>query len=313
MTSSTTGLLARPSAVRRRASAGRAARGHGPLGLVLSLPALVMVVGIFVIPIAISAWMSVSTWPLLGDHSYAGWENYVRVLSDPAVRRSFVFTIAFAGIVTPVVLLLGLGLALLVRKPRAGTGAIRTGIFAPVVVGTAASSYLWLALTNPSSGLLNRFFVDTGLTSEPINWLLTRPTAVALVVVVTVWRSAGFSMIVLMNGLNSVPVEVEEAALVDGASAARIMWSIKLPLMKDSIAFVTTFTLIGALLTFDQFYIITGGGPNSSTVSAVYTIYSTAFTQLNLGYASAISIVFMIAILIITMLQFRLVGRGDER
>ena len=279
---------------------------RGLLGVALTLPALLLVGGIFIVPIVMSIWMSVSRWPLLGQHHLIGIGNYLRLFTDSNVWHSFAFTAVFALIVTPLVIVLGLFLALLIQKQRPGIGIIRTAVFAPVVVGNAAASYLWLALTDPDAGLLGRLLTDLHLTITPPNWLLSTMSATALVVLATLWKSIGFSMIVLMNGLNGVPNDLVEAAMIDGASRTRTLWSVKLPLMKDSIAFVATFTFIGALLTFDQFYIITGGGPNGSTVSAVYAIYNTAFTQLNLGYGSAISIVFMILILILTTVQLRL-------
>lgn len=279
------------------------------LGFAVSLPAMILLATVFAAPVVMAVGMSLSDWPLLGTPAFRGFDNYLRVFSDTAVLRSFGFTALFALIATPLILVVGLLLALLVQTPRKGIGLIRTAIFAPVVVGMAAASYLWLALTDPGTGLLGRLLVDLGITNRPFNWLLETPSAVALVVIVTVWKNLGFSMIVLMNGLNGIPREVEEAALVDGAGRIRTMFSVKLPLMKDSITFVTTFTLITTLLTFDQFYIITGGGPNSSTITAVYSIYNMAFTQLNLGYSSAIALIFMCGILIVTAVQLRLTNK----
>ena len=253
-----------------------------------------------------SIWMSVSKWPLLGPHHLIGLDNYLRLFTDASVWRSFGFTAIFAAIITPLVIVVGLLLALLVQKQRPGIGVIRTAIFAPVVVGNAAASYLWLALTDPGAGLFDRLLTDLHLTAAPPNWLLTTASATTLVALATLWKTIGFSMIVLMNGLNGVPGDIIEAAMMDGASWTRTLWSVKLPLIVDSLAFVATFTFIGALLTFDQFYIITGGGPNSTTVSAVYAIYNAAFTQLNLGYGSAISLVFMVLILVLTTVQLRL-------
>ena len=291
---------------RPRGSSRRHARRQALLGAALTLPAALLVGGIFIVPIIMSIWMSVSKWPLLGPHRLIGLTNYARLFTDADVWRSFGFTAIFAAIITPLVLVIGLFLALLVQMRRPGVGVIRTAIFAPVVVGNAAASYLWLALADPGAGVLGRLLTDLGLTLAPPNWQLTTASATTLVALATLWKTIGFSMIVLMNGLNGVPDDIVEAATMDGASWARTLWSVKLPLMKDSIAFVATFTLIGALLTFDQFYIITGGGPNSTTVSAVYAIYNTAFTQLNLGYGSTISIVFMVLILILTIVQLRL-------
>jgi multiple sugar transport system permease protein len=281
------------------------------LAVLLTLPAVVLVGGTFVLPIAASLWMSVSKWSLLGQHHFLGVGNYLRLFHDPGVWRSFAFTAVFAAVVTPLVVVVGLLLALLVQTNRPGIGVIRTAIFAPVVVGNAAASYLWLALTDPGTGLFDRLLNDLHLAATPPNWLLSTVSATVLVGIATLWKTIGFSMIVLMNGLNGVPNDVVEAAMMDGASSGRTLWSVKLPLMKASIAFVATFTFIGALLTFEQFYIITGGGPNSTTISAVYAIYNTAFTQLNLGYAAAISIVFMAIILILTTVQLRLFQRGS--
>ena len=284
----------------------RLGRRKALAGAALTLPAILLIGGIFIVPIALSCWMSLSKWPLLGQHHFVGAANYARLFTDGYVWQRIAFTAIFAVSITPLVVVIGLLLALLVQKQRPGIGIIRTAIFAPVVVGNAAASYLWLALTDPGTGLLGRLLTDARLTSMPPNWLLTTVSATTLVVLATLWKTIGFSMIVLMSGLNGVPKDVVEAAMIDGASRARTLWSVKLPLMKNSIAFVATFTFIGALLTFDQFYIITGGGPDSTTVSAVYAIYNTAFTQLNLGYGSAISIAFMILILIFTTIQLRL-------
>ncbi len=307
MTLVSKGIASRPTTERRPGGTyGRVARRKAVLGAALMAPAVLLVGGIFIVPIVMSIWMSVSKWPLLGPHHLIGLDNYLRLFNDASVWRSFAFTAIFALIVTPLVLVLGLVLALIVQKGRPGIGVIRTAIFAPVVVGNAAASYIWLALTDPGAGLVGRLLTDLHLTGAPPNWLLSMASATTLVVLAVLWKTIGFSMIVLMNGLNGIPNDIVEAAMMDGASRARTLWSVKLPLMMDSIAFVATFTFIGALLTFDQFYIITGGGPDSTTVSAVYAIYNTAFTQLNLGYASAISIVFMILILVLTVFQLRL-------
>lgn len=311
MTIATAQFSPRPTTGRQPGGPSRRlARRSALLGAALTLPAVLLIGGIFIVPIAMSIWMSLSKWPLLGQHHFIGLGNYGRLFGDPDVWRSFGFTAIFAAIVTPLEVVVGLLLALVVQTRRTGIAVIRTAIFAPVVVRNAAASYLWLAMTDPGAGLLGRLLTDLRLTQTPPNWLLTTVSATALVVLATLWKTIGFSMIVLMNGLNGVPDDIVEAARMDGASQARTLWSIKLPLMKDSIAFVATFAFIGALLTFDQFYIITGGGPDSTTVSAVYAIYNAAFTQLNLGYGSAISIVFMILILILTTVQLRLFQAG---
>jgi multiple sugar transport system permease protein len=267
---------------------------------------------IFVIPLGISVWMSLSTWPLLGEHQFSGLTNYRRLFQDPLVGHALLFTLEFAVVITPIVFFGGLVLATLVQHQRKGIGLIRTAIFAPVAIGFASASYLWLSLTDTSTGLFDRFLVDLHLTGEPVDWLDRPSLAMLLVVIVTTWKIAGFAMIALMNGLQSIPVDVEDAARVDGAGRFRLLWQIKMPMMKDSIAFTLTFVAIGAFLTFDQFYILTGGGPNNKTVTAVYRIYNTAFTQGELGYAAAVSMVFLAMLLLITSAQLYLLRRGSD-
>ena len=156
-----------------------------------------------------------------------------------------------------------------------------------MTIGFATASYLWLSLLDPSTGIFDRFLLDIHLVSHSVNWLSTSGLALAMVVIVTVWKLAGFAMIILVNGLQCVPADVEEAARIDGAKRLRILWSIKLPLMRRSIVLAMVFVALAGFLSFDQFYILTGGAPNGSTITAVFRIYDTAFIQGNLGYAAA--------------------------
>ena len=133
-----------------------------------------------------------------------------------------------------------------------------------------------------------------------------------MVVIVTVWKLAGFAMIIMINGLQSVPADIEEAAKIDGARRLRILWNIKLPLMRRSIVLATVFIALAGFLSFDQFYILTGGAPNGSTITAVYRIYDTAFIQGNLGYAAALSMALLVLVLIITGLELALLPRRGE-
>lgn len=281
-------------------------------GILLVSPALFLLTVIFVVPLCISVWMSLSSWPLLGEHTFSGLDNYMRLIKDPQIGHALLFTLEFAVIITPIVFFGGLGLATLVQHSRPGISLIRTAIFAPVAIGFASASYLWLALTDPSTGLFDRLLVTLHLTDQPVDWLIRPSLALLLVLIVTTWKIAGFAMIALMNGLQSIPDDIEDAARVDGAGRFRLLWQIKMPMMKDSIAFTLTFVAIGAFLSFDQFYVLTGGGPNNKTITAVYRIYNVAFTQGELGYAAAVSMVFLAVLLLITSTQLLLLRRGAD-
>ncbi len=181
-----------------------------------------------------------------------------------------------------------------------------------MTIGFATASYLWLSLIDSSTGIFDRFLLDIHVVGHSVNWLSTSGPALTVVVVLTVWKLAGFAMIVLINGLQGVPSDVEEAARIDGAKRLRILWSIKLPLMRRSIVLALVFVALAGFLSFDQFYILTGGAPNGSTITAVFRIYDTAFVQGNLGYASALSMVLLVLVLIITGLELALLPKKGE-
>ena len=281
-------------------------------GLLLIAPAMVLIMALFVAPLCLGGWMSLSNWPLLGSHSFVGFANYRALFDDSGFRESLLFTAAFTAVIVPLVFGCGLVLASLMQHSRRGVGVIRAAVIAPVTIGFATASYLWLSLLDPSTGVFDRALVDLRIVGHPVNWLDNSALALSMVVIVTVWKLAGFAMVVLMNGLQSVPADVEEAARVDGARRLRLFWTIKLPLMRRSIVLALVFVGLAGFLSFDQFYIMTGGAPNDSTITAVYRIYDTGFIQGNLGYASAMSIVMLALVLAVTRLELAMLPRRSE-
>ena len=303
--------MAKQAAARLGAPRVRRARRR-LTGVLLVAPAAILIAGIFVVPLVLDGWMSLSNWPLLGTHSFVGLSNYRALFADPGVRHAFAFTAIFTVIIVPLVFLAGLVLASFLQHSRPGVAVFRAAIIAPVTVGFATASYLWLSLLDPSTGIFDRILVDLHLVSHGVNFLDTSALALLMVVIVTVWKLAGFAMIIFINGLQSVPVELEDAARIDGAGRVRIMWNIKLPLMRRSIVLATVFVALAGFLSFDQFYILTGGAPNDSTITAVYRIYDTAFIQGNLGYASAVSVALLVLVLVITGLELVLLPKRGE-
>lgn len=305
----------RPAARRDRRGtlAGRSWRARRRwTGVLLVAPAAILIGGLFVVPLALDGWMSLNHWPLLGAHTFAGLANYRALLADPGVRHAFVFTLIFTIVIVPLVFAAGLALAGLLQSSRAGVSVFRAAVIAPVTIGFATASYLWLSLLDPATGIFDRIMVDLHLVSHSVNWLAASGLALLMVVIVTVWKLAGFAMIILINGLQSVPAGVEEAARIDGAGRLRILWRIKVPLMRRSIVLATVFIALAGFLSFDQFYILTGGAPDGSTITAVYRIYDTAFIQGNLGYAAALSVALLVLVLIITGLELALLPRKGE-
>lgn len=283
------------------------------IGILLISPAIALLGVFFVVPMALTLWMSLHDWPLLGSPEFIGLRNYERLPGNREFTSAFVFTLEFALLVTPLLFIGGLLLALLLGPRSRTTTLARTAVFLPVSLGFAAASYLWLSLLNQRVGLANKLLVDIGALQAPIDWFINPVVALLVVVFVTFWKLTGFSMIAFINGLDAIPAELDEAARMDGASPLRAFMSIKLPLLRSTIAFVITFLTIGAFLTFDQFYIMTAGGPRNQTITAVYRIYNASFIRGDLGLGAAMSVAFMLALLAISAVQLIVLRRRADQ
>jgi multiple sugar transport system permease protein len=284
---------------------------NGVVGWAYAAPTAAIVGGLFVAPLVMMAWMSLNHWPLIGDHDFGGLDNYRAVAHNDLVVQAVGFTLEYTLVVTVILTLLGLGLALLVQEGHRGVGIFRTAFFLPTSVGLAAASLLFLGLYSVQIGPLDPFFRQIGLAHGEIDWLGTPASALFSSIALIVWRFAGFDMILLLVGLSRIPTDLYEAARIDGASWIQTFRRITLPLLRPSLAMVLILTITGSLLAFDQFYILTRGGPANSTVSIVIVIYREAFTRFNLGTAAALSLLTMAALVALNSVQLRLL-RGES-
>jgi multiple sugar transport system permease protein len=281
-------------------------------GLALVSPALAFVAVFFLVPLVLMIWMSLHKWPLLGHIKWTGLSNYSAMVHDPTFLHSLGFTVKYTVIITPLLLLVGFGLAVLVKDPRPGVGFFRTTFFLPYVIGFAAASYLWVWLLDPSVGLLDRAIQDAGLSDKPVLWMSTPTRALLAVILMIVWKTVGFTMLLLMTGLQGISTDVHEAAKVDGAGRWATLRRITLPLMRRNIALVTILAVAGSFLAFDQFYILTNGGPNNQTLTLVFWIYSSSFANFQLGYGAAMSVVLMLILMAITAVQLHVLRDTTE-
>ncbi|MCW8376615.1 carbohydrate ABC transporter permease [Streptomyces justiciae] len=298
----------------------RRPRTTGPLwrsrtlqGIGYAAPTAVYVAVFFVLPLLLVGQMSLSDWPLIaGDQGRNAPENFTDVADStlfwPAVR----FTLLYTAIVTVVLLGLALLLALLVQESRPGAGFFRTVYFLPGALGLASASLLFWGLYSPTTGPLSRTLEKLGLVDDPVSFLGTPTSALLSTVFLVVWKFAGFYMLILLVGLQRIPHELYEAARMDGASRGQIFRGITLPLLRPSLALSLLLCVTGSLLAFDQFFVLTKGGPDNSTVTVVQLIYREAFQRLNLGTAAALSILVLAALLLLNVLQFRGLHRADE-
>jgi multiple sugar transport system permease protein len=280
-------------------------------GLLYVAPAMALVCVFFLLPLAMTAWMSFNAWPLLGAPHFIGFDNYVAITRDIRFWNALRFTFYYTFIVTIAIFAVAFPLAMYVERPRAMGGFYRAAFFMPVVVGFASASLLWSWLANVDSGLFSRAAELAGLTDGRVNLLATFNPAFWSIIAMVVWKVAGFTMVILMTGLQSVPNELLEAAKIDGAGAVARFRLITLPLMRRTIALALVLSVAGSILAFDQFYIILRGGPRNQTLTAVYWIFNQSFVSFKLGYGAALSMVLLAILVVLSGLQLWLL-RGSE-
>ncbi|NMO54800.1 sugar ABC transporter permease [Actinoplanes sp. TBRC 11911] len=282
------------------------------IGVAVVAPAVVVVTIFFLIPLVMTFWMSLHDWPLLGAHKFVGLANYRRAIHDQQWLNAVLFTLKYTLLITPVLLITALALAFLVNRRGTAARAFQSVFFLPVVIGFAAAAYLWLYLAQPSLGPLSDLAVHFGLTSRDTNWFATATSGLLLVSAMVTWKVTGMQMILLLSGLQSIPGELTEAARIDGAGRFAAFRHITLPLLRPTLALVLVFSVAGSLLAFDQFYIMTAGGPSNGTITAVYQIYRVSFINFELGYGAALSAMLMVALAAVSALQMLLLRKTDH-
>jgi multiple sugar transport system permease protein len=281
-------------------------------GWLFLAPALVFV-GVFVlIPLGQLVAMSLTDRSLLGGGKFIGLANYWRIWRDSSFWRALEFTAKYTLVLTPILMVLGFALALLTVENTPLRRVTRTVVFLPVVIGLASSSLLWFWLLDEQVGLLNKLLVDLHIIREPIVWFASAGLAFWAVVISITWKVVGFGMVLFVSGIQSINPDILEAALMDGASYWKRVHLIILPLTRRVLLLATLVSAIGSMLAFDQFYIMTSGGPRGQTFTAVYWIYQNSFISFRLGYGAALSIVLTLIILVFSTMQIALTARSAE-
>ena len=280
-------------------------------GLLFVLPCVLFTVVFFIVPLGMTVWMSLHNWGLLKKPYFTGLQNYQELFTDGTFWASLLFTTKYTLVVTPMIFVVAFGLALLIQRPLRFVGTFRTAYFLPVVIGLGTSSLLWTWLLNDQVGIFSAILMRLGLVKEPVQWLSESGSALATLAVMVVWKTVGFTMVLLVVGMQAIPSELYEAAKIDGANWWQGMRFITIPLLRRTFALALTISVIGSYLAFDQFYILTHGGPQNSTITVVYWIYRAAFTYFRLGYAAAMSVVLLLILVAISVFQLYLL-RDDS-
>ncbi|MEU0557183.1 sugar ABC transporter permease [Dactylosporangium sp. NPDC006015] len=291
----------------------RRKRNRQWIGALYAAPTAFVVGMFFVVPLGLVVWMSLHHWPLLGAPTINAPENYAGLADDDLLRTAVWFTLKYTVVVTVLLFVLSFGLALMVQHRRRGVGLLRTAFFLPAAVGFASASLLFLGLLSDEIGPVNRVLEKVGLVDGYVSWTSGSPnSALGSAVVLVLWRFAGFNMLILLTGLQAIPLDVYEAARLDGATRWQVFRRITVPLMRPTIALVLTLMITGSLLAFDQFWILTRGGPDNSTTSLVMVIYREAFIELDLGSAAAISVVLLGVLIVFNAIQLGVLRRRSQ-
>jgi putative chitobiose transport system permease protein len=236
-----------------------------------------------------------------------GLDNYRQLMSDGRFWFCLVNSFLYL-LVTPAVILLSLQAALVVHASLRWAKGLRVLLFLPVVTPAIVAAIAWRLLLNEDNGLLNSVLGYIGV--GPIDWLSAKPWTLISAMLVTLWRGFGYYMMIFLAGLVAVPRELEEAATIDGAGRAGVLWHVTMPALRPLITLVVVISSISALKVFDELYVTIRGAPISHQ-TVVPLIYDTAFERADYGYASAIGVVLFLVVLIFSLTQLRLTG-ADE-
>jgi multiple sugar transport system permease protein len=291
----------------------RATRRRKLTGLMYVLPALLFVLAFTVYPFIHLVRVSLNDWTLITPPEYVGFDNFSRAFDDEQFWGSLRFTLKYTILITPILIIGGYLIALLTAANTPIRRFTRAVVFIPVVIGLAASSLLWYWLFSARYGLVNQALVELGIIDEPILWLGVDPTTSTWAVIMSVvWKVLGFGMILFIAAIQAIPTEITEAAKVDGANAWQRTSRVTIPLTMRTILLVTLVSVIGSLLAFDQFYIMTAGQPRNLTATSVFYVYLNSFPFLKLGYGAALSLILAFFILLFTVTQMILTRRSHS-
>ncbi|WP_431911532.1 carbohydrate ABC transporter permease [Nonomuraea jabiensis] len=278
-------------------------------GLLFVLPVLVLFLIFRIFPSLGAAGMSLTNWNIGGDWEFIGTDNYARLLDDVNFWLSLRVTLVYVAIYVPLTLLVALGTALLLNQVVFMRGLFRGMLFLPYVTSFVLAGIIWRWIYE-FDGLINGLLAKADL--GPVAFLEQSAVILPALAVVSVWKGFGYSMLILLAGLKSIPSSYLEAATVDGASAWQRFRRITLPLLKPTIFFVVVIETISAFQTFDTVYVMTGGGPARATYTLIFGIYDHGFRSFDFGYAATWGMVLFAIVLIVSLVQRRFLDRGNQ-
>ncbi|WP_245515324.1 carbohydrate ABC transporter permease [Rhizobium deserti] len=275
----------------------------------LSLPAIVLVFLFILLPVVAVIGLGFTDFELgYAGFKFVGLDNYIELFTDRTFRQSLWNTAVYTAIVTPISILMALGLAMLIEAENIGRSFFRTAYFLPVASLLVAMATVWQYLFHPTIGPINAMLALAGIPGP--NWLGSAGTVLYSLSIIGIWQSVGFNLVLFLAGLTAIPRELYAAAEVDGARAAYdrfrlVTW----PMLGPTTLFVTTISIISSVKVFETVKTLTEGGPNKASEVLLFTIYKEGFVYLRVGYASAMTVIFLAILIVLMFLQYRLQDR----
>ncbi len=277
--------------------------------LLYLLPFLIPLLVFYIWPLIRGAWMSLHSWSIAGMQQYVGLDNYRKMLMNDDFYRYLWHTFYFVAISVPIIIALGLVLALLVNSKLPFRTTFRSIFFLPYVLSVAVISFIWLRMFDSSRGLMNAALGVFGI--SPVHWLTDPKVAWWSIVIATVWWTVGFVMVLFLAGLQEISRDLYEAADMDGANRWEKFRYITMPGLSSVMRVQIFFQVIAGLKLFGQVQIMTGGGPGDATNTFIRYIYVTGFQKDMFGLAAAQSILFCVVMLVISAAQYKMLNRKD--
>ncbi len=257
------------------------------------------------VPIVFSLLLSFCEWNSGGDIKFVGLDNFIQMFTrDKSFWISLKNTIYYTVVTVPVTLGLALFLAILMNKPLKGRVFFRSVLFFPYVASLVAIAVVWMALFNPDRGPINSILMAIGIQNPP-RWAASTTWAMPTIIGLTVWKGMGYYMVVYLAALQGVSRDLYEAASLDGANKWQQFTNITWPCVTPTTFYILMMLVVATFKSYDIMYITTQGGPGEATKVLAYHIYNTAFVSSKFGYASAIAMVLLAIIIVITLTQFK--------
>ncbi|MFD0676544.1 MULTISPECIES: carbohydrate ABC transporter permease [unclassified Paenibacillus] len=280
------------------------AREANITGWIFVSPMVIGFAAILLVPLLQAFYMSLTDWPLLGESKFIGFDNYVNIVTDRDFWRVLGNTFYFAAGLVPLNIGIALLLAVLLAKSMPGISMFRTALFVPVMTSLIVWSIVWKYMFATDSGFINQILQLIGVQGPA--WLYNPKLAMPAVILTSVLKNVGLNMVLFIAALQQVPAHLYEAAKIDGAGRFTQFFRVTIPLITPTLFLTIIMTVIGSMKVFGQIYVMTQGGPGSSTKVMVYYIWEKAFKLFEFGYASALAYILFFLIMAFTLIQWTL-------